>query len=176
MGRQLLILGAGDYGAVAREIAESTGEYEKIEYADDGAILAADGREVFGKISDLELLAKDFTHVAVAIGAPQVRLSLIERAERIEGLCVATLISPLAYVSPSAQIQKGCIIEPMAVIHAGVKLGVGCIISAGAVINHVATCCDGVHVDCNATVAGRAKVAANTKVPSGTVYQNSECI
>ena len=58
----------------------------------------------------------------------------------------------------------------MAVIHAGAVIPVGCIISAGAVVNHASMCCDGVHVDCNATVAGMTLVPAGTKVNSGEVY------
>ena len=83
---------------------------------------------------------------------------------------MVTLVSPHAYVSPSAQVMKGSIIEPMAVIHARAVISVGCIISAGAVVNHASMCCDGVHVDCNATVAGMTVVPARTKVKSGEVF------
>ena len=37
-------------------------------------------------------------------------------------------------------------------------------------------CCDGVHVDCNATVAGYCLVPAGTKVCSGEVYQRKDDI
>jgi UDP-3-O-[3-hydroxymyristoyl] glucosamine N-acyltransferase len=74
-------------------------------------------------------------------------------------------------VSPSAQIGKGCIIEPMATVHTGCVLGRGCLVSPGAVINHCAKLCDGVHVDCNATVAGYTLVPTGTKVCSGEVYR-----
>lgn len=37
-------------------------------------------------------------------------------------------------------------------------------------MNHASVCCDGVHVDCNATVAGATLVPAGVKINSGEVY------
>ena len=111
MNRNLLIIGAGIYGIVAKEIAESMNCFEKIDFVDDNEKSTPDGISV---------------------------------------------------------------IEPMAVIHTDVVISVGCIISAGAVVNHASMCCDGVHVDCNATVAGNTVVPAGTKVKSGEVYEGKK--
>ena len=46
----------------------------------------------------------------------------------------------------------------------------GSIDSAGAVVNHASMCCDGVHADCNATVAGATLVPVGMKSKSGEVY------
>jgi len=168
----LLILGAGVYGLVAKEIAESMGTFGKIAFIDDNAKTAPDGLPVIGRFSDVETLAVEYGNAIVAIGNPEARLRLIRTIEESGACRVVPLISPHAYVSPTVQIEKGCIIEPMAVIHTGCKLGTGCIVSAGAVINHVSQCCNGVHIDCNATVAGYTCVPQKTKVESGTVYRN----
>lgn len=169
--RNLLIVGAGVYGAVAKEIAQSMGCFEKIEFIDDGARVACRGEAVLGGVKDIAALSETFACVSVAIGNPDVRLSLTERIEAETGCRTVSLISPMAYVSVGAEIAAGCIIEPMAVVHTGCKLGRGCIVSAGAVINHASTLGEGVHVDCNATVAGYADVPAKTKVPSGSVFE-----
>lgn len=100
-------------------------------------------------------------------------MSLLKKIKGETSCSIASLVSPKAYVSPSAEIMSGCIIEPMAVVHTGCVICTGCIISAGAVVNHATTCCDGVHVDCNATVAGYCIVPAGTKVCSGEVYKKS---
>lgn len=50
----------------------------------------------------------------------------------------------------------------------------GCIISAGAVLNHISMCCDGVRVDCNATVAVATLVPVRTKVKSGEVFERKD--
>ena len=162
----LLIIGAGQYGRLVYELAAQSNRFIKIDFLDDNA------ESAIGTIADADKFISAYSYAVVAVGNAGFRLMMLEKLNRI-GFKTVTLISPNAYVSPSAQIQKGCIIEPMAVIHAGVKLGVGCIISAGAVVNHVATCCDGVHVDCNATVAGRARVDEKTKIPSNTLFQKA---
>ena len=171
MNNNLLIAGAGIYGIVAKEIAESMKCFEKIAFVDDNSRKTTpNGIEVIGTCDDIENLAADYSNIIVAIGNPEVRLSLIRKIEEETPFKIVTLVSPYAYVSPSAQIMKGTIVEPMAVIHTGAVLAVGCIVSAGAVVNHASMCCDGVHVDCNATVAGMTLVPAGTKIKSGEVY------
>lgn len=170
MNQNLLIVGAGIYGVVAKEIAESLKCFDKIAFVDDKAKATPSGIEVVGTCENIGELANEYGNVIVAIGNPDVRLSLIRKIEEETPCRIATLVSPYAYVSPSAQIMKGSIIEPMAVVHTGSVIAVGCIISAGAVVNHASMCCDGVHVDCNATVAGMTLVPAGTKIKSGEVY------
>ena len=171
MNKNLLIVGAGIYGLVVKEIAESLEIFETISFIDDRAENASDGTKVLGKTSDIDKLIRDHQNIIVAIGNPEVRLKLLQELSQNTMCHIVTLVSPKAYVSPSAQIGCGCIIEPMAVVHAGCVLETGCIISAGAVVNHASTCCDGVHVDCNATVPGYSKVPPATKVYSGTVFK-----
>ncbi len=170
MNKNLLIVGAGIYGVVAKEIAESMNCFEKIDFVDDNRKETLNGIKVIGTCADIENLAATYNNIIVAIGNPEVRLSLLKKIEEETPCRIVTLVSPRAYVSPSAQIMKGSIIEPMAVIHTGAVIAVGCIISAGAVINHASMCCDGVHVDCNATVAGMTLVPAGMKIKSGEVY------
>ncbi len=170
MNKNLLIIGAGIYGVVTKEIAESMGRFEKIDFADDSAKATPNGIKVIGTTNDIENLVCEYHNIVVAIGNPDVRLRLIRKFVETLPCRIVTLVSPRAFVSPSAQIGMGCIIEPMAVIHTGAVISVGCIISSGAVVNHASMCCDGVHVDCNATVAGNTIVPAGTKVQSGTMF------
>jgi len=167
----LLIVGAGAYALVAAEIAADMGCFRKIGFVDDKAKALPNGTAVVGTTRDVERLAEEYTDVVVAIGNPRVRLSLLERLAALPACRIATLISPRAYVSPSAKLMEGCIVEPMAVVHTDCVIGKGCIISAGAVVNHTCTCGDGVHIDCNATVTGYANVPMGTKVCSGEVIK-----
>lgn len=176
MNKNLLIVGAGVYALVAKEIAESMGCFEKIAFVDDNAKTTPNGIEVVGRVSDVENLVSEYYNVVIAIGNPEVRLGLIQKLNEETPCRIVTLVSPRAYVSPSAQIGKGCIIEPMAVVHTGCVLTTGCIISAGAVVNHASMCCDGVHVDCNATVEGYSLVPAGTKICCGEVYKRKDTI
>lgn len=174
MNKKLLIVGAGIYGFVAKEIAESLKIFEKIDFVDDNKTETPNGIKTVGKVKDIETLAVEYGNAIVAIGNPEVRLRLIQKIEEETPCRIVTLVSPRAYVASSAQIGKGSIVEPMAVVHTGCVIATGCIISAGAVVNHASMCCDGVHVDCNATVAGHTLVPAGMKICSGQVFKRDE--
>ncbi len=160
----LLIIGAGQYGQVAREAAEAMGCFSKIEFVDDRSPLA------IGTTDDLKKFRDEFSSAFVAIGDPDIRLTLIERLDR-QGYTLPTLIHPRSYVSPTASVGRACIIEPFAVIQSGAVIGDGCLISAGAVVNHNATLECGCHIDCNATVGARITVKQKTKIESNQIYK-----
>ncbi len=160
---KLIILGAGQYGTLAREIAVSLNQFEKIDFLDDKNSLA------IGGLNDYEKISKEYEAAFVAIGNAEIRLDLIERLKTV-GFKLPNLISRGCYISPSVVLRDGIIVEPMAVIHTNAIINSGCIISAGAVINHnciLEECC---HIDCNATVTSSALVPAKTKVLSNTVF------
>ncbi len=171
MNKNLLIVGAGIYGVVAKEIAESMNCFEKIAFVDDNKKETANGTPIIGTTTAIGDLVCEYNNVFVAIGNPEARLSLMRKLEEETSCRIVTLVSPKAYIAPSAQIMKGSIIEPMAVVHTGAVISAGCIISAGAVVNHASMCCDGVHVDCNATVVGCTLVPAGMKIKSGGLYE-----
>lgn len=170
MNKNLLIVGAGAYGVVASDIAHEMGCFDKIDFVDDENESTPAGKKVIGKIKDLAEINCEYSNIIVAIDSPDIRLSLLTKIQEETNFRIVTLVSPKAYVAPSAQIMPGCIIEPMAVIQSMSIISKGCIISAGAVVNHASMCCDGVHVDCNATVAGTTLVPAGVKINSGEVY------
>lgn len=160
----LLILGAGQYGSVTRDIAKSTGLFDKIDFLDDNNIAA------IGKISDYTKFSGEYSHAVVAMGNPELRLRFLENLKNAD-FNISPLISPLAFVSGSAEIGDGTIIEPMAVVNANAVVETGCIISAGAVVNHNAVVEKGCHIDCNATVCARAVVKEETKIPYGKISE-----
>ena len=176
MNKNLLIVGAGIYGLVVKEIAESMGCFEKIDFVDDERKTTPNGIDVIGTMRDIGKIANYYDNVVVAIGNPKIRLSLLNRIKEETSCRVVSIVSPEAYVSPSAQIMDGCIIEPMAVVHTYCVLCCGCIVSSGAVINHATMCSEGVHADCNATVEGYCLVPAGTKICSGEVYRRKNTV
>lgn len=170
MAKKLLVLGAGIYGLVAKEIADSMACFDAVAFADDNKENPY-ALPIVGAISKLSALAKEYTHVFVAIGNPALRASLLERLRALPCVHIATLISPKAYVSPSAVLSDGVIVEPMAAVHAACRLAEGCFVCAGAVVNHGAECGAYSQIDCNATVAGFATVPPHTKIPAGTTKE-----
>ena len=158
----LLIVGAGGYGQLAKEVAVAMDNFDKIDFLDDTSALA------IGKTDEMALFTAEYTCAFVAIGNANSRSLLLKRLQAC-GYRIVTLVHPKAYVSPSAELGDGCCIEPFATVHTGAVLGEGCFVCAGAVVNHDATlgvCCQ---VDCNATVSARASVKSGVKISHGQV-------
>lgn len=157
----LLIIGAGQYGMVVKEIAETLG-FDKIDFLDDNS------EKPVGKIADIAKFKDDYKNAVVAIGNAGIRLKLIAELEKA-GCDIPILVHEKAYVSKSAVIGKGSIIEPMAVVHTEARIGTGCLISAGAVINHNCIIEDGCHIDCGTVVGARAVVRSKTNTKYGEI-------
>ena len=159
----LLILGAGQYGQVTKEIAESTGQFEKIDFLDDNV------ENDVGKIADYKKFAGNYSYAIVAIGNADLRLAYIRELER-SCFRIAILISPKAYVSQSAKIKQGTIVEPFAVVNANSFVGEGTLICAGAIVNHNAVVGDACQLDCGSVVEANAVVPDKTKLGSNKVF------
>ncbi len=167
----LLILGAGQYGSVVKEIAESMNRFDKISFLDDGFCETACQENIIGKISDMDLFDDEYMYAIVAIGNSDVRFELIERIKCQTKFEIPVLISKNAYVSPSSKIGCGTVIEPLAGVHANAVIGEATYISMGAVVNHNATVGNCCHVDNAAVVSRGAFVSDGTKLQAGTVFK-----
>lgn len=162
--KNLLILGAGQYGRVVWETAEAMGCFEKIGFLDDNSPIA------IGKLMEYEKFYQEYVCAFVAIGNPQLRKKWLEKLERV-GYELPTLIHPRAYVSPAAVLSKGTIVEPMAVVNSEAVVETGGLLCAGCVVNHNAHVMAVCQIDCNAVVASNAVVPEGTTVFSTTVYE-----
>lgn len=147
---------------MAKEIAISMKYFDKIDLLDDNSALA------IGCLTDYKKYSGEYAYTAVAIGDADIRLRWIEKLSKTF-LHVAILISPQAYVSPSAVVKKGSIIEPMAVIQTNTELSVGVIVSAGAVVGHNVFIGDGCHINCGFVVRPNSVILAGTKMGFGEV-------
>lgn len=159
--KSLLIVGAGEFGQLVKELAETLG-YEKIDFLDDYSKLAV------GKVEEYQKFEGIYQEFIVAIGNPSMRRMFVKKLETSFGL--STLIHPTAVISKSAKIAAGCVIEANAVVNTGAAVGKACFINAGSVVNHNSKVNDYCQIDCNAVVAADAVVSENTKVISCTVW------
>ena len=163
LNNNLLIIGAGDYGQIAHEIAEAMEKFDKIDFLDDKSELA------IGKVSDIEKYAGEYSFGIVAIGNPEIRNTL---TNRLEENCyrIPVLVHPKAFVSKYASLKRGCIVEPMAVVNSETNVGECTFISAGAIINHSVLIDSYCHINIGAIVKARSVMPMFTKVDEGEVY------
>jgi len=164
MNNNLIIVGAGAYGYVVKEIAEAMGTFDKISFVDDNA----QRDDVVGTSHMLEVLNKDYRYAIVAIGNSVIRKDVMSAIEEY-GYEIPVLVHPKAYVSPSSSLGAGCVTEAMAVVNSNADVGRGCLICAGSIINHNAQIEDFCQIDCNAVIGAGAFVPEGTKVMYGEV-------
>lgn len=172
MNKNLLILGAGQYGTVVKEIAQEMGCFEKIDFLDDTfGVGAAEGNyheASIGRLNDYSNFCGEYTYAIVSIKDANIRQ---QWTECLEESCfrIPTLVSPRAYVSRSAQLQKGCVVEPLAAILANVAVGVGTFVSAGSVIGNNSFISDFCHIGHNAVVTSGGFVPPGCFVNAGEI-------
>ena len=164
MNNNLLILGAGGYGHVVREIAEDSGIFDKIDFLDDSSPLA------IGKFGDAEKFLKGYPNAVVALGNAELRLGYIEKL-RAAGFQIPVIISPKAYVSKSAKIGKGTIVEPFSAVNANSEVGIGVLLRCGAVIDHNAKVGDFCYIDCGVVVKANNSVGFKIKIAANSVVE-----
>ena len=85
------------------------------------------------------------------------------------GIPVPSFVHPRAYVSPEAAIGEGTAVLPFAVVNTGVTVGAGCIINIGVLIDHDTVIEDGVHLCPGVVVKAENRIAAMSRLESGTV-------
>ena len=163
--RRLLILGAGGFGQVVKELAEELGIYYGIAFLDD----AAQGADVLGKLDDYEKFLGEYTHAIVAMGNNALRLAWLDKLEQA-GYLLPVLRSPFAWVSGSAVVEKGCILLPFAQVGAHAWVERGCILNTGSIVDHNCALEPGCHICLNSVVKNQAKVPSCTKVEAGEVF------
>lgn len=159
---KLLVIGAGGYGRLVKEIAESTG-YEIVDFLDDNSTLAV------GKIAELEVIEDKYDGSIVAIGNPEIKEKIYRRLKH-----AVSLVHPSAVVSKTAIIGNGCVIEAQAVVNSEAVVKDGSFVCAGAIVNHNSIVNEFCQIDCNAVVAMGAEVPKGHKVESCTVFKKIE--
>lgn len=160
----LLIIGAGGHGKVVKEVAESLGIYEKIDFVDDNAEFAV------GKVDDLQRLKSDYDAAFVGIGNNKLRQDIMVKLQAY-GYQIPVLIHPTAYVSKSAQVSYGTVVEPKAIVNANSIVKAGCIISVGAIVDHDVVLESCVHVNAGAICKAGSTVAETVKLEAGQVVK-----
>jgi len=160
--RELLIIGAGGFGAVAACVAESmNAAWEVVGYADrDGAKRGTQhaGRLVHGTIEEA---ARAFEGRALwffcAIGDNRARARTAQRALAI-GWKAATLVHPSAVLDPSTQVGDGSFVGPLVVTSWNSRIGAHVVVDAHVSIGHNAVLMDFCEVFAGARINGNSQV------------------
>lgn len=167
--KTLLIIGAGGHGQAVMDLAEITGEYSDIFFADDNAPTneLVMGREVVAKVEDVFKGDIKVDDVFVAIGNNAVRKQIVQRL-KVEGFNLTTLIHPRATVSKYAQIEDGVAIMAGAYVGTSAVVKTGVVINANATADHDCVLHEFSHLGVGVQLAGGVEVGAMAWLQAGS--------
>ena len=171
----LLLVGAGGHARSCIDVIEQAGlKIAGLVGQRPEVGSAVLGYAVLGTDDDLPALAKANAFALVTVGqvdTPGPRIRLYERLLEV-GFRLPKVISPLAYVSPHAEIGEGTIVMHGAVVNAGARVGRNCIINSKALVEHDASVGDHCHVSTRSVLNGGVKVGRGSFVGSGAVLRH----
>ena len=171
---KLLLVGAGGFG---RMVAEQAMLQYDCAFVDDGQPVGAEicGIPVVGGIADLPELRKEYDLLVIGIGNNAFRAQVHEKAAAL-GYAFPNIIAPSAYVSPFAEIGKGCVILQNSCIQNGAVVGNGVLLNTGAEIHCDATVEDYVLIYTNSVVRTGAKVGRCARIGSNVTICNNATV
>jgi UDP-perosamine 4-acetyltransferase len=161
---RLVLIGGGGHARVVADVARSAG-FELLGVLTPEGTQAADGLERIGDDSWIDS-APDDVGFHLAFGGA-------ERAgqyQRLRGTrAFPALVSPAAFVSPSARTGDGTLVVHGAIVNGGAEIGENAIVNTRALVEHDCWVGDHSHIAPGAVLAGGAKVGAGCLIGVGAV-------
>lgn len=174
--KKIILIGGGGHSKACIDVIEQENKYEIAGILDlkekvgqtvlNYPIIACD--EDIEKFAD----SYDFLITLGQIESPEKRISLYNKLKALNS-DIATIISPLAYVSRHASIGEGTIIMHGAIVNADAKVGNNSIINTRALIEHDAIIEDHCHISTGAVINGGARVGEGSFLGSTAITKHS---
>lgn len=169
----LILIGGGGHAKACIDVILATEKFNIIGYLDcEEPAEKLYGIEYLGTDDAMESYAgKSFFIITVGqIATPDIRIRLYNKLRSFHA-GVATVISPAAYVSKTAQVGEGTIIMHGAVVQFNARIGNNCIINDRALLEHDAITGDHCHVSTGAILNGDTRIGDGVFVGSGSVLR-----
>ena len=174
---KLVIIGAGEHGAVVADAALLMAKWSEIVFLDDkdfgGATVL--GIPVVGRVDHWADLVDEDVEFFVAIGGNARRLEVLLAIESQQE-AITSIVHPSAVVSPFAIVDPGVVVCAGAVINPRATIGRGSIVNTGATIDHDCVIGDGVHISPGANLAGGISVGDRSWIGIGASVRDGVTI
>ncbi len=170
MKPNILLIGGGGHCKSVIDVIELEDKYTIAGIIDKKELIGQDvlGYNVIGCDDDLSELFKTYKFAVVTVGqikSNSLKVNIFNNLKSI-GYTLATIISPLAYVSKHSTIEEGTVIMHHSLVNANVKIGKNCIINTKALIEHDSVVEDNCHISTGAIVNGGVVVKENSFIGS----------
>ncbi|MCD4741898.1 MAG: NeuD/PglB/VioB family sugar acetyltransferase [Desulfobacteraceae bacterium] len=175
--KEIILLGAGGHCHSCIDVIETgtifniAGIVEQEGKSQQNSVL---GYPIIGYDNELLTLKNRFDYAFVTVGqmgSSTLRKKLYNTLVKLNFI-IPTIISPFAFVSKHAEINKGTIVMHQACINAGAKIGNNCILNTKALIEHDAKIGDHTHISTGAIVNGDSVIGQNCFVGSNATIVN----
>ncbi len=170
---KLILIGGGGHCKSVIDVIEAENKFEIYGIIDKeekiGSLIS--GYPIIAGDEQIEELNKLKHYFLITIGHiknPSLRIKIFEKLMHINAK-MATVVSPLAYVSKNASISDGTVIMHFAFVNSGVSIGSNCIINTRAIIEHDATIEQNCHVSTGAILNGECIVKKESFIGSNAV-------
>jgi sugar O-acyltransferase (sialic acid O-acetyltransferase NeuD family) len=178
--RDILLLGAGGHALACIDVLLLEDRYRIVGLLGrpEEVGLSVGGFPVIGDDSAMVALMPRIGCALVVLGqikSPAARRRLYAEA-LAAGATLPVVVSPRAYVSPTARIGAGTIVMHGAIVNTGAEIGENCIINSRALIEHGARVGEHCHVSTGAILNGDARLGAGSFLGSGAVVRHGATI
>ena len=178
MKNRLLIVGAGDLGQRICHYARLFGTYEPIGFVDDTMRVGESvlGLPVLGPIKTIgSLYGSKFDRLIIAIGYKHLRFRENLYRQLAPLFPFATLVSPQAYIDPTASIGAGSCIGPGCLIDCHAQVGENCFLAPASLIAHDAHVGSSCYLSLKATLLGHSSVGKCSFIGGGDNKRQPLC-
>jgi len=163
---KILLVGGGGHCRSVIDVIELEGKYEIAGIIDKQELIGQDvlGYKVIGCDDDLEEFFSKYKYAIVTVGqikSNSLRIKLFDKLKGI-GYKLASIISPLSYVSKHSNIAEGTIVMHQALVNSNVTIGKNCIINSKALIEHDCVIEDSCHISTASVLNGGVVVKEGT--------------
>ena len=170
--KKLILIGGGGHCKSCIDVIEQSNEY---------AIQGILDPYAKGKLLDYAIISEEDSYIKnliekdyyflITLGQIKTAKRRVEIYKLLKLNCakIATIISPLAYVSNHSTVKEGTIVMHHALVNADATVEENCIINSKALIEHDAIIHKHSHISTGAIVNGGVEVLEESFVGSGTV-------
>jgi sugar O-acyltransferase (sialic acid O-acetyltransferase NeuD family) len=159
--KNCVIIGAGEYSSVIREILEMDETVDIAGYVDDNPAAAGSYSGDLPVLGDSQILSdlpgKGITHFIVSVGAPVFRARLFDKAVKA-GLEPLSAIHPDSCVSKTAVIKPGSVVEAFSVVAVNSRIGQGVFVTQNCSVSHDCVLEDFCHLAPGCHLGGSVRV------------------
>lgn len=176
----ILLIGGGGHCRSCIDVLETTGLYDIVGIVESdiaklhgASIDNLTPYDIVGFDEDLPELLQHTPHCLITVGQVKsslVRQRLFAELKAMEAI-LPTIISPYAYVSPSAKIGEGVIVMHQAMVNAYAQVGDNCIVNSKALIEHDCVVANHCHISTASVLNGEVSIGESCLLGSGSVIK-----